>query len=547
MIETSWIDAVQEEIHEFKRLNVWELVSCPDKVMLIKLKWIYKVKTDEFGGVLKNKARLVAQGFRQEEGIDFEESFAPVARIESIRIFVANATNKNMMILQMDVKTNFLNSELKEEVYVSQPEGFVDQDNPSHVYKLKKALYGLKQPPRAWYDMLLSFLISQHFSKGEVDPTLFTWKAGNDLLLMSFFSGLQISQSPRGIFLNQSKYAYEIIKKYGLISSNSIDTPMVEKNNLDEDLQGTPVDATLYLGMIGSLMYLTSSRPDLIYAVCICAHGLQLVDTDNESDPEEAPSEAEESQPLDPRVPLRSEEFEASELSGTRIISSHSLVSSDSTTPLSPDHPLTHVLPTPTPTRVSFHHWTARIVVRTQPTLSPDISARIVKAAALSLSSFRKRYISSYETSSTSSSTLPVRKRYRGISKLILDTDSKVDELGEEDTKEDDSLDGNDKRERERERERRRGEARGDSQGVGEKGEMLCVLRVRVERVGKRGVSAGRDEEREREGRCGDEIELGSCLGWISLEVGESGERISGAGEKNGLEGSVGEVVGEVM
>ncbi|GJT79206.1 retrovirus-related pol polyprotein from transposon TNT 1-94 [Tanacetum coccineum] len=215
MTEPSWINAMQEEIHEFKRLQVWELVPCLDKVMLIKLKWIYKVKTDEFGGVLKNKARLVAQGF--------------------------------------------------------------------------------------------NFLISQHFSKGVVDPTLFTRKAENDLLLvqiyvddiifastntamcnefanlmttkfkmsmmgqMSFFLGLQISQSPKGIFLNQSKYASEIIKKYGLLTSNSVDTPMVEKNKLDEDLQGTPVDAALYRGMIRSLMYLTSSRPDLIYVVCLCS------------------------------------------------------------------------------------------------------------------------------------------------------------------------------------------------------------------------------------------------------------------------------------
>ncbi|GJR95139.1 retrovirus-related pol polyprotein from transposon TNT 1-94 [Tanacetum coccineum] len=276
-------------------------------MFLIKLKWIYKVKTDEFGGVLKNKAKLVAQGFRQEKGINLEESFAPVARIESIRIFVANAAHKNMAIYQIDIKTAFLNGELKEEVYVSQPEGFVDQDKPSHVYKLKKALYGLKQAPRAWYDMLSSFLISQQFSKGAVDPTLFTRHAGNDLLLvqiyvddiifastntamcnefanqmttkfkmsmmgqMSFFLGLQISQSPRGIFINQSKYASEIVKKYGLHTTDSVDTPMVEKNKLDEDLQGKQVDATLYHGMIGSLMYLTSSRPDLIYAVCLCA------------------------------------------------------------------------------------------------------------------------------------------------------------------------------------------------------------------------------------------------------------------------------------
>ncbi|GJV71838.1 retrovirus-related pol polyprotein from transposon TNT 1-94 [Tanacetum coccineum] len=305
MTEPSWIDAMQEEIHEFERLQVWELVPCPDKVMLIKLKWIYKVKTDEFGGVLKNKARLFALGFRQEEGIDFEESFASVARIEAIRIFIENVANKNMMIFQMEVKMTFLNGELKEEVYVSQPEGFVDQEYPSHVYKLKKALYGLKQVPRAWYDMQSSFLISKHFSKCAVDPTLFTRKAGNDLLLvqiyvddiifaltntalcnkfgnqmttkfkmsmmgqMSFFLGLQISQSPRGIFLNQSKYAYRIIKKYGLLTSDSVDTPTVEKNKKDEYLQGTPVDGTLYHGMIGSLMYLTSSRPDLIYAVCV--------------------------------------------------------------------------------------------------------------------------------------------------------------------------------------------------------------------------------------------------------------------------------------
>nr|GEY19692.1 retrovirus-related Pol polyprotein from transposon TNT 1-94 [Tanacetum cinerariifolium] len=183
MSEPSWIDAMQEEIHEFERLQVWELVSCLDKVLLIKLKWIYKVKTNEFGGVLKNKARLVSQGFRQEDGIDFKESFAPVAIIEAIRIFIANVAHKNMTIYQMDVKMSFLNGKVKEEVYVSRPEGFVDQDNPSHVYMLKKALYGLKQAPRTRYDILSSFLISQHFSKGSVDLTIFIRHVGNDLLL----------------------------------------------------------------------------------------------------------------------------------------------------------------------------------------------------------------------------------------------------------------------------------------------------------------------------------------------------------------------------
>ncbi|GJZ57992.1 retrovirus-related pol polyprotein from transposon TNT 1-94 [Tanacetum coccineum] len=246
MTEPSWISAMQEEIHEFKRLQVWELVPCPDKVLLIKLKWIYKVKIDEFHGILKKKARLVAQGFRQEEGIDFEELFAPV--------------------------------------WISQ--------------KITR-----KQSKASKHGQ-----ISQYFSKGVVDPTLFTRQARNDLLLlvqiyvddiifastntamcnefanqmttkfkmsmmgqMSFFLGLQISQSPRGIFINQSKYASEIVKKYGMLTTDSVDTPLVEKSNLDEDLQGKQVDATLYRGMIGSLMYLTSSRPDLIHAVCLCA------------------------------------------------------------------------------------------------------------------------------------------------------------------------------------------------------------------------------------------------------------------------------------
>ncbi|GKF13780.1 retrovirus-related pol polyprotein from transposon TNT 1-94, partial [Tanacetum coccineum] len=150
IIEDCWFQAMQDEIHEFDRLQVWELVPRPDCVMIIALKWIYKVKLDEYDDVLKNKARLVAKGYSQGDEIDFEESFTPVARIEAIRIFIANAASKNMTIYQMDVKTSFLNGELKEEVYVSQPEGFVDPDHPTHVYRLNKALYDLKQAPRAW-------------------------------------------------------------------------------------------------------------------------------------------------------------------------------------------------------------------------------------------------------------------------------------------------------------------------------------------------------------------------------------------------------------
>nr|GEY95373.1 retrovirus-related Pol polyprotein from transposon TNT 1-94 [Tanacetum cinerariifolium] len=257
LTQSCWIEAMQEERNEFERLEVWELVPQPDKVMVITLKWIYKVKLDELGGILKNKARIVTRGYRQEEGIDFEESFAPVARLEAIRIFLAYAAHKNMAVYQMDVKTAFLNGNLREEVYVSQSNGFVDQDNPNHVYKLKKALYGLKQAPRAWYDMLSSFLISQDFSKGSVDLTLFI--------------RLQISQSHRGIFINQSKYALESLKKYNFESCNQVDTPMVEKSKLDEDKEGKAVDPSHYRGMIGTLLYLTASKPGLKFAICMYA------------------------------------------------------------------------------------------------------------------------------------------------------------------------------------------------------------------------------------------------------------------------------------
>nr|GEX01760.1 putative ribonuclease H-like domain-containing protein [Tanacetum cinerariifolium] len=220
-------------------------------------KHIYKVKLDKLGGILKNEACLVARGYRQEEGIDFEESFALVARLDVIRIFLTYATHMNMIVYKMDVKTTFLNGILCKEVYVSQPDMFVDQDNPNHVYKFKKAIYRLKQAPRAWYDLLSKFLLSREFSKGTVDPTLFTRRQGKDIIL--------ISQSPRGIFLNQSKYALESLEKYGMESSDPVDTPMVEKSKLDEDTQEKAVDPTHYLGMVGTLMYLTAGRPDLTF------------------------------------------------------------------------------------------------------------------------------------------------------------------------------------------------------------------------------------------------------------------------------------------
>ncbi|GKC30426.1 retrovirus-related pol polyprotein from transposon TNT 1-94 [Tanacetum coccineum] len=271
-------------VHEQKWTKDHPLKNFLENVKLKNFKeaWVYKIKLDEYGEVLKNKARLVAKGYCQEAGINFEESFALVARLEAIRLFIANAASQNMTIFQMDVKTAFLNGELNEVVYVSQPKGFIDPNQPTHVYRLKKALYGLKQAPRAWYDKLSRFLMSIRFSKGVVDPTLFTRKTSKHILLVQICVDdiIFASTNPKScetfanemsIFINQSKYALEILKKYGLDSSASVDTPMVEKMKLDEDRQGKLVDPTRFHGMVGSLMYLSASRPDIVFAVCMCA------------------------------------------------------------------------------------------------------------------------------------------------------------------------------------------------------------------------------------------------------------------------------------
>nr|GEY06936.1 retrovirus-related Pol polyprotein from transposon TNT 1-94 [Tanacetum cinerariifolium] len=167
MAGSAWIEAMQEELHQFDRLQVWELVDNLFGKSVIRLKWLWKNKKDEDQTVIRNKARLVAKGYTQEEGIDFEESFAPVARLEAVRIFIAYAAQKTFPIYQMDVKTAFLNGPLKEEVYVAQPDGFVDPDHPENVYQLRKALYGLKQAPRAWYNEHSKFLTSKGFNKGD--------------------------------------------------------------------------------------------------------------------------------------------------------------------------------------------------------------------------------------------------------------------------------------------------------------------------------------------------------------------------------------------
>ncbi|KAJ9535256.1 hypothetical protein OSB04_un001651 [Centaurea solstitialis] len=305
--DPAWVSAMQEELAEFIRNNVWLLVPRPRKRTIIGSKWIFRNKLDEIGTIIRNKARLVAQGYRQEEGIDYDETFAPVARLEAIRLFLAFAAHMNFKVYQMDIKNAFLNGKLNEEVYVAQPPGFVDPKFPDHVYKLNKALYGLKQAPRAWYDTLSTFLLSKGFVRGKIDSTLFLKKYPKHILLvqiyvddiifgstnpklcekfellmkseykmsmmgeLTFFLGLQIKQSEKGIFINQGKYVHEMLKKFDLTSCTPMKTPMAPPLSLDKDSKGKPVDVTLYRGMIGSLLYLTASRPDIMYSTCLCA------------------------------------------------------------------------------------------------------------------------------------------------------------------------------------------------------------------------------------------------------------------------------------
>ncbi|GJV80468.1 putative ribonuclease H-like domain-containing protein [Tanacetum coccineum] len=241
----------------FKIQKVWTLVDLPYGKKDVGTKWVYRNKKDERGIVVRNKARLVAQGYKQEEGIDYAEVFAPVARIEAIRLFFAYASFMNFVMYQMDVKSVFLYGTIEEEVYVSQPSGFVDPEFLDQVYKVDKALYGLHQAPRAWYETLSTYLLDNGFYRGQIDKTLFTKRVKDDILL----------QKKDGIFISQDKYVGEILKKFGFSSLRTANTPMESNKALTKDEDGEDVDIHLYR----SLMYLTSSRPDILFSLCACS------------------------------------------------------------------------------------------------------------------------------------------------------------------------------------------------------------------------------------------------------------------------------------
>ncbi|GJS70653.1 putative ribonuclease H-like domain-containing protein [Tanacetum coccineum] len=277
--DPDWVDAMQEEMQQFINQQVWKLVPLPDGKHAIGTKWILKNKRDARGIVVRNKARLVAQGHRQEEGIDYDEVFAPVARIEAIRLFLAFASYMGFLVYQLDVKSAFLYGEIEEEVYVTQPKGFEDPYFPKHVYRVVKALYGLHQAAPRARDILLvqvyvDDIIFESINKAWCDEFEVLMKGEFEMSAMgemTFFLGLQVKQLPDGIFISQDKYVKDMLTKFDMESVRTATTPYEAAKTKLKDETDPPVNVHLYRSMIGSLMYLTASRPDIMFAVSACS------------------------------------------------------------------------------------------------------------------------------------------------------------------------------------------------------------------------------------------------------------------------------------
>ncbi|KAL0844254.1 hypothetical protein Bca101_017500 [Brassica carinata] len=299
-----WREAMDEEIRSIERNQTWELSILPEGAKCIGVKWIYKTKLNENGEVSKYKARLVAKGYSQEHGVDYTEVYAPVARMDTIRTLISTAARKGWIIYQLDVKSAFLYGILEEDVFIQQPKGFVISGEEDKVYKLHKALYGLKQAPRAWFSRIGEYFAKAGFEKSQNEETLFvkTSTRGNSLYVsvyvddliytgndtsmmdefkksmeeefamtdlgrMRYFLGIEVLQTPQGIHISQGKYALEILRRFDMENCNSVICPMVPGSKVDLDEGGEPVDETLYKQIIGSLMYITTTRPDLQFSV----------------------------------------------------------------------------------------------------------------------------------------------------------------------------------------------------------------------------------------------------------------------------------------
>ena len=300
-----WMKAMEEEMHSIEKNETWELVELPKDKKCIGCKWVYKTKYNSDGTIEKHKARLVAKGFKQKYGIDYEETFASVARQETIRLVLSLAAHKGWKVMHMDVKSAFLNGYLQEEVYVEQPQGFIIKGKEHLVYKLKKALYGLKQAPRAWYSRIDGYFQQYGFQRSKNEPTLYIMKQGIDLILvclyvddliymgsssklndefkkkmmdefemkdlglMHYFLGLEVYQCNDEIFVCQSKYAKDMLLKFGMESCKPLPTPIAHGELLCKDDGGVRVNVTTYRSIVGSLMFLTNTRPDIAFATSL--------------------------------------------------------------------------------------------------------------------------------------------------------------------------------------------------------------------------------------------------------------------------------------
>lgn len=303
--EVEWKSAMNEEIRSIEKNETWRLVNLPEGKNVIGLKWVFRTKFNTDGSIQKHKARLVAKGYAQQEGIDFEETFSPVARFETVRLVLALAAQWKLKVFQLDVKSAFLNGDLQEEVFVEQPLGFVKTGEEGKVYKLQKALYGLKQAPRAWYSKIDSFFLQNEFERSENEPTLYVKKGTNgfivvclyvddiiyfssshkmleefkaammnqfemsDLGLLQYFLGLEVKQGEDGIFLCQRKYAEDLLKKFHVKKCEAIRTPMNTNEKLQRDDGTEKADEKLFRSLVGGLNYLTHTRPDIAHSVSV--------------------------------------------------------------------------------------------------------------------------------------------------------------------------------------------------------------------------------------------------------------------------------------
>ncbi|WKA12871.1 hypothetical protein VitviT2T_030219 [Vitis vinifera] len=296
---------MREELNMIEKNNTWELVDKPIHKKAIGVKWVYRTKLNYDGSINKHKARLVVKGYAQMFGVDFSETFAPVARLDTIRMLLALAAQKGWKIYQLDVKLAFLNGYLEEEIFVEQPKGFAVKGKEDKVLQLKKALYGLKQALRAWYNRINAHLLGLGFKKSQSESTLYIRKINVDILIislyvddllvigsnqclmdkfkaemekvfemtdlgdMSYFLRMEVHQNQHEIFICQQKYAKEILKKFKMEKCKPIATPMNQKEKFCKENGVEKVNEELYRSMIGCLMYLTTTRPDIVHVVSL--------------------------------------------------------------------------------------------------------------------------------------------------------------------------------------------------------------------------------------------------------------------------------------